>query len=175
MITLILDGYNVAHAVPELARQMDQSLQAAREALVRLCEAYRARRGDIGKLYVVFEGRDDSGFGPRAQPRGGVTVLFTQEGEEADRRILKLIESERGRGHCLVVSNDNEVANNARAFGARVISAQEFYRQARPVSGSRPHPAAGSDKATPSARDAQQITEDYRKHLEDKSKGAPVP
>lgn len=175
MITVILDGYNVAHAVPELARQMDQSLEAAREALVRLCQEYRGRRGDIGRLYVVFEGRDDSAYGPRAQHHGGVTVLFTQEPEEADRRILKLIESERGRSRCVVVSNDNEVANNARAFGARVVSVQEFYRQARPMSASRQHPAADPGKATPSARDAQQITDEYRKHLEAKANTTPAP
>ena len=165
MVTVILDGYNVAHAIPEIARQMDQSLQAAREALVRLCEAYRGRRGDIGRLYVVFDGRDDPEFGPRQQLRGRVTVLFTRKPEEADRRILSLIESERGQSRCLVVSNDNEVANNARAFGARIVSAQEFYRQARPANAARPHPSAGSDKAAPSPRDAQQITDDYRKRL----------
>lgn len=174
MVTLILDGYNVAHAVPELARQMDRSLQAAREALVRLCEAYRSRRGDVGKLYLVFEGRDDSDFGPRSQPRGGVTVLFTQQGEEADRRILKLIESERS-SRCLVVSNDNEVANNARAFGARIISAQDFYRQARPSSAPGPHLSAAPGKAMPSVHDSHQITEAYRKYLEDKAKGTPAP
>ena len=175
MLTVILDGYNVAHAVPELARQMDRSLQAAREALVRLCEAYRGRRGDIGRLYVVFDGRDTPDLGSPEQPRGRVTVLFTRRPEEADKRILSLIESERGQSRCLVVSNDNEVANNARAFGARVMSAQGFYRQARPASGSRPHPSAGSDKATPPARDAQQITDEYRKHLEGKTNTTPAP
>ena len=108
MTTLILDGYHVIHAVPELARHLDRSLQSAREALVRLCRAYRARRGDIGRLYEVF--------------------------------------------------------NNARAFGAGVMSVQAFYQQARPVSPR--HPRASPGKASLSARDAQQITEAYRKHLE---------
>lgn len=175
MITLILDGYNVAHAVPELARQMDQSLQAAREALVRLCEEYWARRGDIGRICVVFDGRDDAGFGSPQPQRGRVEVLFTRKPEEADKRILSLIESEQGRGRFVVVSNDNEVANNARAFGARVLSAQEFYKQARPSRAPSPRPSATPGKTMPSVRDAHQITEDYRKHLEDKSKTTRTP
>ena len=165
MITMILDGYNVIHAVPEMSRHLDRSLQAAREALIRLCQAYRARRGDIERLYVVFDGREAEAFGSSAQQQGGVTVLFTERPEEADARILRVIE-ERGRGRCVVVSNDNEVANNARAFGARILSAQAFYHQAHPVKTSHRHSPADVEKATLPTRDAQQITDEYRQHLE---------
>ena len=165
MITLILDGYNVIHAVPQLARQLDRGLQSAREALVRLCEAYRARRGDIGQVYVVFDGRDDELSGASEQPRGCVTLCFTRRPEEADQRILRLIEAKQP-GRCIVVSNDNEVYNNARAHGARVISAQEFSQPGRPASTRRLHAPDDTGKVMPSPRDAQQITEEYRKRLE---------
>lgn len=174
MITLILDGYNVTHAVPELARQLDRSLQAAREALVRLCQAYRARRGDIGRVYVVFDGRDEPAAGASA-PQGGVTVVFARKPEEADQRILRVIEAQDARSRCVVVSNDNEVCNNARAFGARILSAEAFYAKAQPAAAPRrSQPPTGSgNKPTLSTRDAQRITEDYRKHLEDKIKKRP--
>ena len=61
MTTIIVDGYNVIHAVPALARRLDQSLEAAREALLEACRAYRARRGDIARLYVVFDGDEAVG------------------------------------------------------------------------------------------------------------------
>jgi hypothetical protein len=162
MMTVILDGYNVIHAVPELSRYADRSLLSAREALVRWCQAYRVRRGDIGKVYVVFDGRESP---PESSPspQGSVAVVFARKPEEADARILKIIETQ-GRGRCVVVSNDNQVANNARAFGARVISVQTFALQARPARGAPA--AAAPDKAALPARDARQITEDYRKHLE---------
>ncbi len=168
MITMILDGYNVTHAVPELAQHKNRSLQSAREALVRLCQEHRRRRGDIERLYVVFDGRDADAFGSHEQQHGGVTGLFTQRPEEADARMLRVIEAQAGR-RCVVVSNDNEVFNNARAFGARVLSVQEFYEKAKPASARRPHPHAVPDKAALSARDAHRITEEYRKHLEDKA------
>ena len=169
MLTLILDGYNVIYAVPELARQMDRSLEAAREALVRLCEAYRARRGDIGQVYVVFDGRDDEGSSASEQPRGRLTQCFTRPPEEADQRILRLIEAERP-ARCVVVSNDNEVFNNARAFGASVISVQEFSKQARPAKASRGRPHHDAEKPTLSVPEAQRITDDYRRHLEGNKK-----
>ena len=168
MTILILDGYNVAHAVPEVARHLDGSLQAAREALVRLCQAYQTRRGDVGKIYVVFDGRDAEAFGSHEQSQGGVTVLFSQKPEEADQRILRVIESQRGR--CVVVSNDNEVSNNARAFGASVLSVQQFYEQARQGTARRSHHSTGPGKADLPAGTARQITEDYRKHLDRKLK-----
>ena len=121
MVTTILDGYNVIHAVPELARAMDRSLPSAREALVRFCQEARGRRGQTGQFYVVFDGRDAHAPGASEQHHGRVTVVFAQKPEEADARILRVIEALKGRGQCVVVSNDNEVANNARAFGARVI------------------------------------------------------
>ena len=166
MTTLILDGYNMAHAVPEVASCLDRSLQAAREALVRLCQAYQARRGDIGKIYVVFDGRDAETFGARERTQGGVTVVFSQKPEEADQRILRVIEAQRGR--CVVVSNDNEVSNNARAFGASVLSVQQFYEQAKQGTAHRPGHSTSPGKADLPAGTARQITEDYRKHLERK-------
>ena len=174
MVTVVLDGYNVIHAVPELARELDHSLEAAREALVRLCRAYRDRRGDVERLYVVFDGDHAYARGPQAD-RGGVTVLFTRREEEADKRILSLLEAERGRSRFVVVSNDNEVFNNARAFGARLMSVRAFYETARPGSARRPEPPAIADKMTLSTRDAQRITEEYRKHLEGKTKSSASP
>jgi predicted RNA-binding protein with PIN domain len=166
MITVILDGYNVIYAVPELMRQMDRSLEAAREALVRLCQDYRRRRGDVGRMYVVFDGRATDAYGASEQHHGSVTVLFTQPPEEADARILRVIDAQGPRSRCVVVSNDNEVFNNARAFGARVLSVQAFYDHLRPTRARRAESADASEKAPLSARDAQQITDAYRKYLE---------
>ena len=179
MITLILDGYNVIYAVPELTRQMDRSLEAAREALVRFCETYRVRRGDIGQVYVVFDGRDDEFSGASERARGRVTVCFTRPPQEADQRILRLIEAERPT-RCVVVSNDNEVFNNARAHGARVISVKEFAQPrqpARPAKATRGRKQSSPDeeKRTLSIPEAQRITDEYRKSLDAKKESQKRP
>lgn len=164
MTTTILDGYNVIHAVPELSRHLDRSLQAGREALVRFCQEYQARNSDTGKLYIVFDGRREEGWGASEQLHGRVTVVFAQKPEEADQRILKLIESQ-GKGRCVVVSNDNEVANNVRAFGARILSVQDFVKQSQPSSGPPTRPSMPG-KTSLSPDEAKQITDEYRKHLD---------
>ena len=167
MVTVILDGYNVIHAVPALAQELDRSLEAARAALMSLCAAYRARRGDVKQLYVVFDGNDAEARGPQ-EDRGGVTVLFTQRPEEADERILSLIRAEGRRGRFVVVSNDNQIANNARALGAQVVSAAQFNGQAKLARTTRSAPHTVVEKMPLSTRDAQRITEEYRKSLENR-------
>jgi len=92
MVTTILDGYNVIHAVPELARQLDRSLQLAREALVCFCQEARGRCGEPGQFCVVFDGRDAHAPGASEPHHGRVTVYVTQKPEEADARILRVIE-----------------------------------------------------------------------------------
>ena len=187
MMTLVLDGYNVIHAVPELARELDRGLEAARTALVRLCRDYRARRGDIERLYVVFDGDEAYARGPQADragiilageevsataglptDRGGVTVLFTRRQEEADERILQLVRADGGRSRFLIVSNDTYIFNNARVHGARIMPVQEFYAQLRPAKPSTPTRPGAADHPTLSGSDERRITDEYRKHLEGK-------
>ena len=165
MVTVVLDGYNVIHAVPELARQLDRSLEAAREALVKRCREYRALRGDVERLYVVFDGDRAQAHGVQGD-RGGVTVLFTHRPEEADERILSLLRTEEGHSRFVVVSDDVGVSNNARALGARALSVRRFYETIRPASARRPKAPTVVDKMTLSAPDARRITEEYRKHLD---------
>lgn len=164
MLVVICDGYNVIHAIPELARELDRNLLAARNALLAMCRAWRASRGDVRHLYVVFDGDEDLGFVGR-QELPGVTVLFTTRREEADERILSLLRRDQGRDAFVIVSNDTYVFNNARAHGARVMSVSEFYAQTKRTNRRHPRPDA-SGKAPLTSGEARRITEEYRRHLE---------
>ena len=175
MRVLILDGYNVIHAIPELERQLDRSLEAAREALIGHCCAYQASRGDVQEIYVVFDGRETDDQAPtRRQPR--VTVMFTPKREEADDRILRLLKDAKGSTEFVIVSNDTYVFNNSRAHGARVIPAAEWYRwmQPKPAAPARTRrPAGGGEKSTLSPRAAREITEAYQQELERRARTRP--
>ena len=166
-MTIVLDGYNVIHGVPELERRLGQSLEAAREALIALCRAYKAARGDVGRLVIVFDGDEAYAQGPQAD-RGGVTVLFTRREEEADERILELIRADEGRSRFVIVSGDTYIFNNARVHGARMMPVSEFYAQARPASSPKARTARrdGPEKTSLSSVEAERITEEYRKRLE---------
>ena len=159
--TLILDGYNVIHAIPELERRLEVSLQASREALLRFCEAYRASRGDIRKIVIVFDGKSEYDGLPSGS-RPGVEIIFTS-GETADERILELIQDSKNTDSFIVVSNDNYVSNNSRAMRTSVVRVSEF-RAA--VSGTgKPRGAGPGPKAGLPDHAARKITDEYRRHL----------
>jgi len=165
MPVLILDGYNVIHRLPMLQRELDRSLQAARQALITYCQTRHAKRGDVAHLYIVFDGTAHAGHLP-SQRMEGLTVLFTDGKETADDRMLRLIREAPAGSSFIIVSNDTYVYNNARAHGARVMSVEAFAAQGI----SRRHRTSASDRATNKARlaseVARQITAAYRADLE---------
>lgn len=157
MIIYILDGYNVIHAVPFLKKRLDESLQSAREALVAACAGFKASRGDIRSITIVFDGQDPShtNAGP-----AGIHVVFTGRREEADDRIIRIAQS-HASGEVCIVSNDNTVSNNSRAHRARVLSAREFFdRMTKPGK-----EELIDQKLNPQSPICKSITEAYRKHL----------
>ena len=124
---LIIDGYNLLGARGQIGRAVGQDSESSREQLLRDLAAYRQRK--THPITVVFDGWRQ-GFGvERREHRGGVEVVYSRRGEQADRVIQRLAE-EFGRD-CAVVSSDREVAEFAKAQGAFVIEAREFEARLR--------------------------------------------
>lgn len=160
MKSLILDGYNVIHAIPELEKRLHQSLEAARQALIDYCVAYCDARGDVARICIVFDGKSDF-FDLPQNLKGKVRVVFSQAPEKADDVILDLVR-DGARGEAFtIVSNDTYVFNNSKALAAKVISVAEFQRDAdrktKPVFRQR-ETRLDDDKA-------RAITEEYKKIL----------
>ncbi len=112
---LVVDGYNVTKTgYPSLA------LNEQRTRLLRDLAPLVAQTGV--EVTVAFDGASLPHLPPVAGPRG-VRVLFSSTGTSADELIGELVEAEpRGRP-VVVVSADREVADRARAAGARAVSA----------------------------------------------------
>ena len=90
MVTVILDGYNVIHALPALERQLDRGLEAAREALVSLCRSYQSRRGDsTGSAYFTTQRvpriltEREKRFGKESSYAGSEVYLSLVDGQNA--------------------------------------------------------------------------------------------
>ena len=170
MITLILDGYNVIGSVPELNRQWDRNALAARGALISLCQSYRARRKDVARLYVVFDGLAAHAH-VLESAQHGIVVRFTR-GEEADAFIVNMVEAAMHRDQCVVVSEDKDLIHTVRALGARVLSVRAFYDNVQPSQRRQPARFASRDvdeKTMPSPGAARRITEELRTHLEQRA------
>jgi len=162
VIHYVLDGYNVIYAVPECKRKLDQSLEAAREYLIHCCAGYTESRKDLS-IFIVFDGKSD--FWDMPIPgKNQVKVIFTQNNEKADDRILEMLRDTKFKGEVTVVSRDNYVYNHSRAFCAKVISPEEFFAGLTKKRDSVKSNAPGDSKSLPPGS-AKEITEEYKRHL----------
>jgi predicted RNA-binding protein with PIN domain len=134
---VLVDGYNLLHAIPRFAPR-GADLASARAQLEQwLAEA--ARRRGVREVILVWDGGGAAPPDPtRARPP--LEVVFTPANKTADERLLALC---RGRYAAMgdrtwVVSSDRDVQAPARELGFETMGAMTFFRRwsdARPRGG----------------------------------------
>lgn len=132
----LIDGYNVIRRDPELAGIDKRSLEAGREALLRLIA--RVARDSPDEFVVVFDGIK-AGAGSAGDRR--VRVVFSKPPEKADDVLIRLAR-QTGAG-AIVVSSDRTVQDAARRARAAAVSADAFLER---MSGDGAEDADGGDE-----------------------------
>ncbi|MBS8266881.1 NYN domain-containing protein [Mesobacillus boroniphilus] len=87
MDILLVDGYNIIGAWPELVSLKKRELSAARDRLVEIMAEYQAYTGY--RVIIVFDAHFVSGT-QKKYKNYMVEVIFTKENETADERIERL-------------------------------------------------------------------------------------
>ena len=118
----VVDGYNLIHAMPELARLVTSDLERARDALVAKLAVYRSKRNV--RITVVFDGRGTAG--PQMRPPGGVEVVFSRAPQNADAKMKTMLALEKSPRSWTVVTSDNSIVLYVRDYGAKTIPSAEF-------------------------------------------------
>lgn len=126
---LILDGYNVIHAWPEL-KALCNPLEHARDRLIDIMAEYGAF--EHFDVTIVF----DAPLVPGKESHRNVTehlnVVFTEEGETADSYIEKLVyQLVRQDIEVHVVTSDSAEQNVILGAGAYRIPSGELRRNVR--------------------------------------------
>ena len=85
---LIVDGYNIIGAWPELQKLKDIQLEEARDRLIDMMKEYQAFSGKT--VIVVFDAHSVPGIGGKYQ-EGPLRVYYTKEKETADELIERLV------------------------------------------------------------------------------------
>ncbi len=143
--TLIVDGYNIIYAWPELEKIKESSMDHARSRLISILADYAALTGQ--RIILVFDAHHLKNTGERNVIIDGVEVIYTQTGETADALIERLTGSLREQGKVYVATSDQ--AEQVIIFGRGAYrltpgelreqvslakkESQRFYRQSLPT------------------------------------------
>ncbi len=128
MERLLVDGYNVIHAWPELKGLLRHSLEDARDALIDRMSVYAQVTG--ADVTVVFDAHRTKSMASAAERVNGVHVMFTRKGMSADHAIERMAYQISGAGEPLVVAtNDRFQRDLVAGMGGGVISAEELQRR----------------------------------------------
>lgn len=101
---LVVDGYNIIFAWPDLDRLKNDSLEHARDKLVDILANYAALSGS--KVCVVFDAHQVKNGIQRVEEKNGVQIIYTAESETADALIEKMVGELAKKGPVYVVTSD---------------------------------------------------------------------
>lgn len=127
MDILIVDGYNMIGAWPELVQLKQQDLAAARDRLIEMLADYQGFTGY--KVIVVFDAYGVKGI-EKTYRYHKVEVIYTKSEETADERIEKLateLSSRRTQIH--VATSDYTEQWAIFGQGALRVSARELLKE----------------------------------------------
>jgi len=128
---LIVDGYNIIHAWPELHKLSDElNLDAARDRLVHILANYSG--ASHTRVILVFDAYQTERKTSTLRKEAGVEVVFTPKGVTADQYIEHLVENTDTRNYPVqVATSDATEQSMVLGSGAIRLSARELQLRCR--------------------------------------------
>ena len=121
---LLVDGYNIIYAWPDLRELAQTNLDGARGALLdQLCN-YQAVRGC--SLIAVFDAYRIVGHPTEVLDYHNIHVVYTKEAETADQYIERFAHENRKKYQVSVATSDGLEQIIIRGQGCKLISAREL-------------------------------------------------
>ena len=121
---LLVDGYNVINAWPDLMDLQNISLDEARTRLIDCMAELASITGD--HLILVFDSYKVKNAKRQVHGIKGIEVVFTEESETADNYIEKVVAKGARNEVYTVASSDSTIQSMVFGKGASRISANEL-------------------------------------------------
>jgi predicted RNA-binding protein with PIN domain len=124
LLRILVDGYSLLHAWPDLARGQPRHSEAAREALISVLTRY----GDaVGvPVTVFFDGSGAPKGIPKAASTPNMEVIYSPKGKTADDLIERVAYRITRHGEARVITNDHAEQNTVTGFGCLTSGCEEF-------------------------------------------------
>lgn len=126
---VVVDGYNVIHAWPDLKKLITgASLEAARDRLIERLSVFGLVVG--ADVTVVFDAHHSPARTNTETEVEGVHVVFTRKGHSADHAIERIAyDASQAADLITVATSDRFQRDLVRGMGGAVISALELERR----------------------------------------------
>ncbi len=121
---LLVDGYNIIYAWPELKELVDDNMDGARMKLLdSLCNYQGIRKC---RIIVVFDAYRVEGHLEEAADYQNVHVVYTREAQTADQYIEKFAHDNRKKYNIAVATSDGLQQVIIRGAGSSLLSARDL-------------------------------------------------
>lgn len=121
---LLVDGYNIIHAWPELKELADEDMEAARVKLLDLLSNYQGIRKC--HIIIVFDAYRVEGHAEEVIKYHNVHVVFTKEAQTADQYIERFAHDNQTKYDIIVATSDGLQQIIIRGAGCALLSAREL-------------------------------------------------
>lgn len=126
---LIVDGYNIIGAWPELKKLKEHNLEEARDRLINILAEFQGFSGMT--VYLVFDAHQIPGLGKKYN-QSKLNVYYTREKETADELIERLVTRlVRRKNRIYVATSDLVEQHVVFGLGALRISARELAQKVK--------------------------------------------
>jgi uncharacterized protein len=132
---LIVDGYNVIFAWPELAALKDVKLEDARDLLIAVLADYAALARQ--QVTIVFDAHRRPSGEETKEVISGVEVIFSGRKSSADHVIERLVYRAKSDEEVTVATSDSVQRDMALGKGVKTISALLLKAQVEAVTSRR--------------------------------------
>ncbi len=137
LVRVLVDGFSLLHAWPELAPGRARHSSLARDELIKVLAHYSDASGV--PITIVFDGGRAPAGAPKPPAPRNVEVLYTRAGQTADGVIERVTHLLRPYGEVLVVSNDNAERDLVLGLGGLASSCENFVRAIESELGEQQH------------------------------------
>ncbi len=123
---LLVDGYNIINAWPELSEMLKDNLEDARWKLIEILLNYQGYTKE--KIILVFDAHLVKGSRETCERYDRIDVIFTKENESADHYIERFVHHYIDKSHKIRVATSDFLEQTiVLSKGAIRISAKELY------------------------------------------------
>ncbi|HHX60236.1 MAG TPA: GTP-binding protein [Epulopiscium sp.] len=121
---LLVDGYNIIFAWPELKSMVEDNMDGARMKLLDYLSNYQGIRGS--RVIVVFDAYRVKGHRTEITEYHNIHVVYTEEAQTADHYIEKFVYTHHGKHHITVATSDALEQIIIRGKAGALLSAREL-------------------------------------------------